>query len=100
LDLDLEDVFVNEGCVLDVGRFVEMTSNTFYDESLDLICWNPADSSCLFRLALQKRGRDVVPVLDADPLGLGFVDGDLAVPGVAPSKKASSGLLPCLLDQV
>ena len=35
-----------------------------------------------------------------DPLGLGFVDGDLAVPGVALSKKASSGLLPCLLDQV
>ena len=65
LDLDPNDVVVDEGCVLDVGRFVEVTSNTFYDESLDLVCWDPADSSGLFRLALQKGGRDVVPVLDA-----------------------------------
>jgi hypothetical protein len=36
LDLDPDDVIVNEGCVLDLGRFVEVTSNTLYDESLDL----------------------------------------------------------------
>ena len=38
MDLDPDDVFVDEGCVLDVGRFVEVTSNTFYDEGVDLIC--------------------------------------------------------------
>ena len=38
VDLDPDDVIVDEDCVLDVGRFVEVTSNTFYDESLDLIC--------------------------------------------------------------
>jgi hypothetical protein len=65
LDLDPDDVIVDEGCVLDVGRFVEVTSNSFYDERLDLICWDPADASGLFRLALQEGGRDVVPVLDA-----------------------------------
>ena len=65
LDLDPDDVIVDEGCVLDLGRSVEVTSNTFYDEGLDLIRWDSADSSGLFRLALQKRGRDVVPVLDA-----------------------------------
>jgi hypothetical protein len=36
LDLDPDDVIVDEGCVLDLGRFVEVTSNTFYDEGLDL----------------------------------------------------------------
>jgi len=45
LHLDPDDVFVDEGCVLDVGRFVEVTSNTFYDEGLDLIRWDSADSS-------------------------------------------------------
>jgi hypothetical protein len=65
LDLDPDDVIVDEGCVLDVGRFVEVTSNTVYDESLDLVRLDPADSSGLLRLALQKGGRDVVPVLDA-----------------------------------
>ena len=54
MDLDPDNVFVDEGCVLDVGRFVETTSNTFYDESLDLIRWDPADSSGLIRLALQE----------------------------------------------
>ena len=48
LDVDPDDIIVDEGCVLDVGRFVEVTSNTFYDEGLDLICWDPADSSGLF----------------------------------------------------
>jgi hypothetical protein len=47
-DVDPDDVFVDEGCVLNVGRFVEVTSNTFYDEGLDLIRWNPADASGLF----------------------------------------------------
>ena len=37
LDLDPDDVIVDEGCVLDVGRFVDVNSNTFYDEGLDLI---------------------------------------------------------------
>jgi hypothetical protein len=45
LDLDPDDVIVDEGCVLYVGRFVEVTSNTFYDEGLDLIRWDSADSS-------------------------------------------------------
>ena len=36
LDLDPDDVIVDEGCVLDVGRFVEVTSNTFYDKGFDL----------------------------------------------------------------
>ena len=65
LDLDPNDVIVDEGCVLDVGRFVEVTSNTFYDKGFDLTRRDPADSSRLFRLALQKGGRDLVPVLDA-----------------------------------
>jgi hypothetical protein len=58
-------MIVDEDRVLDLGGFVEVTSNTFYDQGLDLICWDSADGSGLFRLALQKGGRDVVPVLDA-----------------------------------
>ena len=54
MDLDPDDMILDEDCVLDVGRFVEVTSNTFYDEGLDLICWDPADGSDLFRLALQR----------------------------------------------
>jgi hypothetical protein len=64
LDLDPDDVIVNEGCVLDLGRSVEVTSNTFYDEGLDLIRWD-SEQFRLVRLALQKSGREVVPVLDA-----------------------------------
>jgi hypothetical protein len=32
LDLDPNDVSVDEDCILDVGRFFEVTSNRFYDE--------------------------------------------------------------------
>ena len=56
LDLDPDDMFVDEGYVLDISRFVEVTSNTFLDKSFDFIRWDPADSSGLFRLALQKGG--------------------------------------------
>jgi hypothetical protein len=31
LDLDPDDVIVDEGSVLDIGRFVAVTSHTFYD---------------------------------------------------------------------
>jgi hypothetical protein len=51
LDLDPDDVIVDEDCVLDVGRFVEVTSNTFYDEGLNLVRWDSADS--------RGRGRSV-----------------------------------------
>jgi hypothetical protein len=66
LDLDPDDVIVDENCVLDLGGFVEVISNSFYDEGLNFMCWNPADSSGLFRLAPQNGGRDVVPILDAE----------------------------------
>jgi hypothetical protein len=34
LDFDPDDVIVDEGCVLDLARSVEVTSNRFHDERL------------------------------------------------------------------
>jgi hypothetical protein len=65
LDLDPDNVIVDEGYVIDVGRFANVASNRFSRLALDPICWDPADSFGVFCLAVQKCGRDVVPVLHA-----------------------------------
>ena len=54
LDLDPDDMILDEDRVLDLGGFVEVTSNRFYDEGLDLVCRDPIDASV--RLSRSMRG--------------------------------------------
>jgi hypothetical protein len=50
-----DDMFVNEGCIRDLGGFFEVASNSCGDEVLDLFCRDAADSAGLFGPALQQR---------------------------------------------
>ena len=54
LDLDPDDMIVDEDCVFDLGGFVEVISNGFGDEVLDLFCRDSADGAGLLGPALQQ----------------------------------------------
>ena len=46
---------VDDDGIRDLDGLVEVISNGFRDESLDLVCWDPVDGAGLFGSALKER---------------------------------------------
>src|SRR4029078_7938475 len=57
LDLDPDHMILDHDCILNLCRYVEVTTDGFDDEGFDLVCRDPAEGAGLFGPSLQQSRR-------------------------------------------